>query len=1187
MILKNLELVGFKSFVDSTRLSFDNGFTIIVGPNGCGKSNVSDAIRWVIGEQSSKTLRGTRTADLIFSGSESRKPVNRTEISLTLANVPPGIRIANVPNLGEEIRVTRCYHRSGESEFFINQIPCRLKDISDLFLDLGISPKVLTVIEQTHINHIITSKPEERRILIEEAAGILKFKQRKNEALRKLEASGQNLARISDIVQELARQVESLKRQAAKADRYKKYQVEIKGLSLALFAQKIRQYQVLLEQVEEEYVRQSEQKAELSAQASTLDNQIILLKTTIDEFSTALYQKKEAIHSLSTQIAKSENTIEIKQHQIEQAKLDNNAAEAEIAQMNEEIKQLLAEVDFQRRELAKVSEEINAQDEVCIAKSKAIEDDRESLRYKEESVRLGEKQVFNLYHQVSQKKNDLTALETRRHFLESKDHKLKNELDETGALVGQTKTLLSEADLEYTEKVRQFELAKNCREATQAQVAESRQKLKENAERLHAAKDTWLKQSSLLHSLKELRRNFGGFEEGVKALMTQNSDGQRLSGLREVLVDILQAPAEFEKAIEAVLGERLQSVIVNSYSDTVAAINYLKSASSGRGSFIPMTPKTLPLMPLSLNGTSGIMGKAVDVVRCKEGYRSVLEHLLSNVVVVEDFDTALYLHASEGFQGTVVTRNGEVIDAQGVVTGGESKGGGSSLLAQNREMEQLSVQVTALKEELDAAQSGHDGQMAKLAELEESFKNAQASVHQAEIVATNSRRDLEQLQKELQRLEQKSSTLDYERYSSVQEMQELSIQQASLIETLAAVEVEKNKEETALTTLRADLEREREELQKKSADLSAIKILIEALKGKRDNILREIKRNDQQQESLRQRISKREDDKRSNAEKAGRLQLEIGETEQRIMEQVREKDALNEEAVREDEDLRQREDQLKQMEKDSRAFLQQVQEIAESVNKLEVKRSEIKINAAHIAERAYGDFNVTLEEMLDNYQDQVEETEAEETLKDLKDKIARMGEVNLAALSDFEQTNARYTFLKKQEEDLALSIKLLHETIAKIDSTTKQRFQETFDLVNENFKQCFSRLFEGGRAELILVDEANPLETGIDIIAQPAGKKNQSINLLSQGEKAMTAVALMFSLFKVRPSPFCLLDEVDAPLDEANVIRFQSLLREMSDKTQFIIITHNQKTMSFADVLYGVTMEEKGVSKVVSVHLNN
>lgn len=1187
MILKNLELVGFKSFVDPTRLSFDNGFTIIVGPNGCGKSNVSDAIRWVIGEQSSKTLRGTRTADLIFSGSESRKPVNRTEISLTLANVPPTIRIANVPNIGEEIKVTRCYHRSGESEFYINQIPCRLKDINDLFLDLGISPKVLTIIEQTHINHIITSKPDERRILIEEAAGILKFKQRKSEALRKLEASGQNLARISDIVQELSRQVESLKRQAAKADRYKKYQMEIKELSLTLYAQKIRQYQTLLQQVEEEYNREVEQKAELSAQASTLENQITQLKITLDEFSTALYQKKETIHNLSTQIGKSEHTIELKQHQIEQAQQDNSAAETEIAQMNAEIGQLRAETDFQRRDLAKVSEEINTQDEACIARTKTLESDREVLRYKEESVRLGEKQVFTLYQQGSQKKNDLTALETRRQFLESKDQKLQKELSETDASAEQTKSCLSEIDREHAEKVGQFEAGKIRKEEIQNQVAEYRRKLKEGAERLHSAKETWLKQSSLLHSLKELRNSFAGFEEGVKALMTQSGDNQRLNGLREVLVDILQTPAEFERAIEAVLGERLQSVIVNSYADTVEAINYLKSAHSGRGSFIPMTPKSLPRMPLNMNGTRGIMGKAVDFVQCKEGYRPVMEHLLSDVIVVEDFDTALHLHASEGFHGTVVTRNGEVIDSQGIVTGGESNGSGSGLLAQNREMEQLSVQVTALKQELDSTQAEHDGLAGTLASLEENLKTTQAEVHQSEIAVMNGRKDLEQLQKELQRLEQKSATLNYERYTGVQEMQEISAEHASLVETITAVEVEKKREEEALATLRADLEQAREELQKKSAEISGVKVLIASLKGKRENILTEIKRHDQQQENLRQRIGRREDDMRGNTDRTVQYQREITELEQRIMEQVREKDALSEEVIREEEDLRSREDQLKQMEKDSRTFFQQVQEVTESVSKLELKRSEIKIQTAHLEERAYEDFNITLQEMLDRYQGEVEEKATEESLRDLKDKVARMGEVNLAALSDFEQTNGRYTFLKKQEEDLAESIKALHEAIAKIDGTTKQRFQETFEQVNENFKKCFSRLFEGGKAELTLVDETNPLESGIDIIAQPAGKKNQSITLLSQGEKAMTAVALMFSLFKVRPSPFCLLDEVDAPLDEANVIRFQSMLREMSDHTQFIIITHNQKTMSFADVLYGVTMEEKGVSKIVSVHLNN
>ena len=399
MILKQLELAGFKSFVDTTRLDFTNGFTAVVGPNGCGKSNISDAIRWIIGEQSSKALRGNRITDLIFNGSSSRKPVNRTEISLTLSEVPRGLRIASVPNLSDEIKVTRCYHRSGDSEFYINKIPCRLKDITDLFLDIGISPKVLTVIEQGHIQDMISSKPEERRIWIEEAAGVLKFKVRKNEALRKLDASGQNLDRISDIVQELGRQVESLKRQANKPERYKKFQGEIKELSLGLFSKKVRSLTIQFDELEAAYKEKVEQKTQWAARSSTLENEISLMKIEIDELTASLNQKRETLHELTAEISRSEHNIDLRNSQIQQAQSDKEAAAREIQQMQEEIGSHSEERETHRNELEAADESIRVQALECEEKTRECEHSRGLMRELEKELQGRESRVLELLHQ--------------------------------------------------------------------------------------------------------------------------------------------------------------------------------------------------------------------------------------------------------------------------------------------------------------------------------------------------------------------------------------------------------------------------------------------------------------------------------------------------------------------------------------------------------------------------------------------------------------------------------------------------------------------------------------------------------------------------------------------------------------------------------------------------------------------
>ena len=1185
MYLKNLELEGFKSFADSTNLEFKNGFTAIVGPNGCGKSNVSDAIRWAIGEQRSKTLRSTRITDLIFNGSGSRKPVNRAEISITLSNVPAGIRIAGVPNIAEEVKVTRCYHRSGESEFYINQIPCRLKDITDFLMDAGISPKVLTIIEQGHIQDIITSKPEERRILIEEAAGILKFKSRKNDAVRKLDSSRQNLERVADIVQELHRQVESLKRQAAKAEKYKNFKSEIKELSLKLFAVKLRRFKAQLETIEKELEEQTQKKTEWSARHSTFENQIAQLNIEIEESLNRLNELREDIHKLTGQISNNEQTITFKKEQQAEAREDIESAAGEITRMSEEVEGLSHQTEEQRQKLSETSQEINDQ-EIALEKLKEESDQkRSSLQAIQDQVQSGERKVFELFQQSAGSKNKLTVLETKSQALESRKQNLAQEKEETQNQIQSNLSLLQERDGEHQVRLEELQQLKEQQGKLSQRVLETSNMAHAQVDAHSERKEAYFNKSSLLGSLEKLRTQFEGFNEGIKSLMSQQN-GERIPGIREVLVDVLQTPAEYETAIETALGDKLQSVIVNTYSDSMEAIGYLKSNESGRGLFVPLNPKSTPSAPLHLNGTQGIVGKALNFINCGEDYRPVIELLLRNVVIVEDMDVAMHLHQNPEFQGTVVTLNGEMIDANGFITGGSAKSESSRLLARNREIENLSENVTQLKEELEESQTKIESGKRALVELESGLKDKNEEVHQKELTNNNSLRDLDQLRQDVQRLESHASALNAESTSLSEQLQQLEGEKHTLNEQLHEMEQKSRAEEELLAQERAKLEQSRNALEEKSVEISGLKVLITSLIGRRENTLIEIKRLELQQQNLQQQIEKRESDRVSNQNRIVEIDNDVSVLEENVLKQSREKDILSENAVQEEESLRQNEDAQKQMDQDIRELSRKLQEITETLSQIEIKRSEIKLQSVHIEERAYEDFNATRDELLAADDESIDEHEVEEAVKDLKEKLSRLGEVNLAALSEFEKTNERYTFLKEQQDDLAESIELLHSTIEKINCTTQQRFLDTFAQVNENFKEVFAGLFQGGKAELSLIDEANPLDSGIEITANPIGKSLQTLSLLSGGEKSMTAIALMFAVFKVRPSPFCLLDEVDAPLDEANVVRFQEMLKEMAVNTQFIIITHNQKTMTFANALYGITMEEKGVSKAVSVHFN-
>ncbi len=1185
MYLKNLELEGFKSFVDSTNLEFRNGFTAIVGPNGCGKSNVSDAIRWVIGEQRSKTLRSTRITDLIFNGSSSRKPVNRAEISLTLSNVPAGIRIAGIPNVVEDVKVTRCYHRSGESEFYINQIPCRLKDITDFLLDAGISPKVLTIIEQGHIQDIITSKPEERRILIEEAAGILKFKHRKNEAIRKLDSSRQNLERVADIVQELARQVESLKRQAAKAERYKKYKAEVKELSLKLFSIKVRRYQSQLDEIEAKLKEHKEKKTEWNARLSTFENQTAQLNVEIEESLSRLSGTHETIHQLDSKIGNSEQSITFKKEQKSRAKADIESATEEISQMEVEISNLTNQIENERQNLSTTSQEINEQ-EIMLGQRKAeSEQKRDALQEIQEQVHNGTRNVHNLFQQTAQSKNQMTALDTRIQGLETGQEKLVTEKEEVHIHTQRNQSSLAQRKTEYQQKTEELARLKEQQETSQQETTSYSQQLQAEIDGHSSKKEDYFHQASLLGSLKKLRNQFEGFHDGVKSLMSQQN-GERIPGIREVLVDVLQTPAQYEVAIETALGEKLQSVIVNSYSDSMEAIGYLKNHHSGRGLFAPLNPKSTPSTPLYMNGTQGIVGKALDFIECQEEYRPVIELLLKSVVIVQDMDVALHLHQEPEFQGTVVTLNGEMIDANGFVTGGSLENDSSSLLARNREIETLTRSAGSIKEELDTSQRSIENKKQSLSKIESNLRQLNQQTQAAEIATNNKLRDLEQLRQEAERLGNKSSSIDEGISTIALEKEKLAKEKSLLDQQLESVEQKRVEEEALLTGHQEGLEQSRSDLEEILSKISQLKVLIASLIGQRENTLTEIKRLELQQKNLKQQIEKRESDRGSNQNRITEIEGEISTLGNTVLKLSREKDQLTETAIQEDESLRQKEDHQKGMEQDTRELSRKIQEITETLSQIEVKRSENRMEITHMEERAYEDFNATREELQSSYDENINESETDEQIKELKEKVEKLGEVNLAALSDFEKTNERYTFLKKQQDDLAESIELLHSTIEKINHTTKQRFLDTFELVNENFKEIFARLFQGGKANLTLVDEANPLDSGIEITANPFGKSLQSLALMSGGEKAMTAIALMFAVFKVRPSPFCLLDEVDAPLDEANVVRFQEMLKEMAVNTQFIIITHNQKTMSFANALYGITMEEQGVSKAVSVHFN-
>jgi chromosome segregation protein len=940
-----------------------------------------------------------------------------------------------------------------------------------------------------------------------------------------------------------------------------------------------------MEAIELELNEQTAKKVEWNTRQATFENQIAQLNVEIEESLSRLNQARETIHQLKSQIGSSEQSITFKKEQLSEAETDIDSATKEISQMTGEIIGLTNQVENEKQNLSTTLQGINDQEILLDQRKAENEQKREDLRTIQEQVIDGERNVQALFQQTAESKNKMTALETQVDGLKTSQEKLLLEKEEISDQVQKNQAGLEQKETEHRQEVEELTRLKVQQESLRQETISYAKQLQAETDNHSSKKEDYFHQASLLGSLKKLRNQFEGFHDGVKSLMS-NQSGERISGLREVLVDVLHTPAEYEVAIETALGEKLQSVIVNTHSDSMEAIGYLNNHHSGRGLFAPLNPKLIPSEPLYMNGTQGIIGKALNFIDCKEEYRPVIELLLKNVVVVQDMDVALHLHKEPNFHGTVVTLNGEMIDANGFITGGSLESNSLGLLARNREIETLTSSVNSIQNELNTLQENIKNKKHTLSQLEENLRQLNQQTHTTDILANNKLSDLEQSRLEAERLRNRLTNIDREIKALDIEKEQLSIEETSLNQQLESCEKKRVTEEELLIQHRVELEQSRSGLEEISSEISRLKVLIASLIGRRENTLTEIKRLELQQQNLKQRIERRNTDLVSNKKRITEIGDEISTLGNTVISLSRKKDQLSETAVQEEESLRQQEERLKEMEQDTRELSRKIQEITETLSQIEIKRSENRLQIVHLEERTYEDFNATREELNSAYDETINERETDEQVKELKEKVAKLGEVNLAALSDFEKTNERYTFLKKQQDDLAESIELLHSTIEKINHTTKQRFLDTFKLVNENFKEIFSRLFQGGKASLTLIDEANPLDSGIEITANPFGKSLQSLALMSGGEKAMTAIALMFAVFKVRPSPFCLLDEVDAPLDEANVVRFQEMLKEMAVNTQFIIITHNQKTMSFANALYGITMEEQGVSKAVSVHFN-
>jgi chromosome segregation protein len=1179
MRLESIAIHGFKSFAEKTVVKVLPGITAIVGPNGCGKSNVGEAVRWALGEQSAKSLRGQRMEDLIFHGSASRKPVGLAEVELQFSNDGA----VSVP--WSEIAVSRQLYRTGESEYLLNGAVARLRDILDLFAGTGANPRAYSVMDQDKLNHVLTAKPHERRVFIEEAAGIARYKQQRNETQGKLEQTRQNLVRVRDVMDEVRRQLGSLERQAKKAQQYKALQTERRDLALALVAADYAALSALATKLatELEALRETEQiqrtrAAGLAAREArqreiiqASDHALSDLRQRVQKVQGELERLLERREQMGVQVRElGEESVRLHE-EIRTAgeRLDSIVGERETA------RGALGDAERMAAERAVVSRELEAILEVHRVTLGSDRDRLEALRL--EQVRIaGERvdlvrQAGELRERGAQLGRRAERLTQERATAEAEALQLSAERATVEAAHGRAVSALSMLGVE--------------RERLQSSLAAREAELAASETALGDARLAYVSKSSQLDALQALEAAREGYGAGVRAVFEA---GATLAGVRGTVADLLDVPPGLERAVEAVLGERLQWVVVDRFEHARAAVKYLASCRAGAATLLPL--EHLARKPATEDDANrGLTWVAKAIGGPEPG---LVHHLLGQVAVVDDLDTAEAAWRRNGVVATYVTPAGDVLSPAGGLHGGsgedDKSAGDLSLLARKRQVRELGDEVARLLADVEARQDAAAAIASDLGALRTRLGSIDHDVHARQVDRLGSEKDIEQAIREHERVQRHLETLGSEIRqvdAEAAETAELLMRLEHHVETAREAET---RQESAMASARAAIDTAQGRETELVAELTACRVDAASVGERAEALVRELARLDEMEADVTERVGQAQQRQAQLAERREWLTEERERTDASARDVAVERDRLEVEARGAGERHQTLLDELVTIEGETRGVQSELSRAVAAIHDLELRATEGRVRREELGQDAWRTYGVEAAALLALHDPTRDLAVTRERVQELDDKLGALGPVNLVADEEYRELDERLSFLKAQYEDLTGSIKDLEKALRGMTRTAQERFAQAFEEISRHFGEIFQRLFEGGRAELRLVEAeegGDPLDTGVELMAQPRGKRLQAVSLMSGGERALTGLALLFAIFYFRPSPFCVLDEVDAPLDDANIHRFLRVLRELTSQTQFLVITHNRKTMEAADILYGVTMEEPGLSKLVSVNL--
>ena len=1185
MHLKRLELKGFKSFASKITMDLETGVTGVVGPNGSGKSNISDGIKWVLGEQSAKTLRGAKMEDVIFSGTEKQKPLGMAEVSLVLDNEDGGIPIDY-----SEVKITRRAYRSGENEYLINQSPCRLKDIRELFMDTGIGKDGYSIVGQGKIDEILSHKAEDRRKVIEEAVGIVKYKSRKEEAQRKLKGTEENLQRLSDILKELGSRIGPLKEQKEKAEKYltlyetlKKGEVKHILDELSGIDQKIQQLEGQKERTAEEIQQGQEDNKRVEGEILSLEEAIRAYQEQYEQKEAAYYQKKDGIQEIES--LKRMNQSEIQHLNVRDQELQKRIKES--AQRKKEIEQELA---LNQREREKMETGLTSIKEDLQSKESLYEKNHGKNRDRKEAVEKVKGEIIEQMNQLSDWKVDLANLGSMKNSIDQRKSRIKEDLEKNLNLQGEQKELMEKLFGEVEENRKHRQDLQEQLKTLEIELQKMEEAFQRHLDRIREKDRLLENKKSKVQLLKNLEASKEGFNRSVKEVLKKaGRDPEFKQGLYGAVADLIKVPKGYELAIETALGYAMQNLIVADEEKGKELIAYCKDHKLGRITVLPKTTigqKSLQHREIEKIQQEVKASIALDIIQYPKELEAIFSSLLAKVVIVPDLSFGVPMAKALNHRIKIVTLDGDLMNPGGSMTGGSLQQKSQGLLARKRELKVLAGEVMEEEKQLEELrlksegfhrekETGEDKKLQlnqKMQRLAIEKATQKEQLLQQEQRLEESRREILDRKKELSQLERTEG--DYSKEHQALE-EKITALKESLSENRGFIQVEEKK----LSHKLLEMEGLKEEIQQLQVRRASMEEQIKALESKIQGLEQEIHRQNGAIKQDKKEIAKGEQQRTETEQKIQHQSLQITGGEASLKKLKAEADALKE---KEQADFQRK----KESEKTYREQTGKLKEREEALYKLEMKKTKFDTQRENLHQNLWEKYEMSYEQGV-QWLDSREVNLTPGEIQSLKNRIRALGHVNVEAVEEYKETKERYDFLDQQQKDLLEAKKSLNRIIDEMESTMEVQFLQQLKIIKKEFNHTFSRLFGGGTADLVLEDEEEPLETGINILARPPGKKLQSLSLLSGGERALTAIALLFAILKIKPSPFCVLDEIEAALDESNVYRFAGFLKELARETQFIVVTHRKGTMESADMLYGVTMETEGISKLISVKMKD